>query len=81
MKAAAVRDSMRAAGLEIIAAGQFSVSARSSDGCTFVHALEYPRGWRIQNARESRAATRAEIAREPGAVTRFCAELLLAGRC
>jgi hypothetical protein len=78
VRAAEIRAAMEGAGLEIITAGGFTVSARGADGA-FVQALQYPRGWRLQNAREARAATRALIARRVEDVERFCADLVQAG--
>lgn len=73
MKSHEVASAMRSAGLDVVAECAFSVMARGDRAV--VHALEYPRGWRLQNARESRAATKAAIVKRPADVERFCSSL------
>jgi hypothetical protein len=78
MKAAAVVAALQAAGMTIESQGSFSVTA-TSEGA-LVRAMDLPRkGWRIQNARESKAATLAALVRRPEDVQRFAQECLQAG--
>jgi hypothetical protein len=73
MKGADVRGALEGAGLEIVAECPFSVIARGGDA--MVHALEYPRGYRLSAI----GCQAAIVAREPADVTRFCAALVRVG--